>query len=960
MSSSLGSADTMENRGRSVPREAAVRRHMPNKKHKTETGGVPRFRRIPSSFSRFVSFSFSVSPCQASSPPQALLAVSVPPPPEYAAPQATADVRPRNCQLFLPACRRLFLWPILLSCLVCLEFHSVFDLPRTSSAGDASVSLTTRASPFSRVYSIPVFLFTAGERDDGTQSKEDEAEGGTQRGAQYSLENGSIVSTAERLERRRRASGLLWNQEADTARDAERTGATQNATDASGPFLGAEYTLSFLEETSEDGQKTPASAEETSRESLKFGPLQYNGASRGSLQKVNIVDEVAGPTNLGRLLYHVSRLNSDLAEDVLGNQVLTNQIIGSTVLALKAKSQQLGGLEKAVSVLKSNVRVGQLRVVEFRDLVRAKALERQALFRDRLGNIRDRINDAAGSIILQTMAALRGAVDHLKNEADALLWGEKYRSRLKQVELQLLGNAMKLDELRGILDQARSRVDVWVEGAGNVVQQMGQDASRLAHAGQESFLTTAAAIIKKKEEEFALFLSTPRVEVTYGDMLVDQILMDFRSSSVSIMDLSSWLTQENGFGKKTASVDEVAARLLNKLRAAEPNVDIRAVFCFVPPYPAAKNLDDGRFHIVPDLRIMQTVLAHLQKVDVARSYVVLSVDQLLIQSQIVAFDRSGKRAASAVFVLKPRSTHGGDVMFSRIDSYGFEFRRNLSRHSRDVMREALRATGPKTRVLIVYAGQRPATRRGSEASMRHHSMTYLAEAGSCAAEFARYNDQSLPEIQQLSTRLRSELRFFMAIERNCRKALVSARIPPDVEQTLHLPPINMGVYRIYHINQTAVFAAFSEVPLPSVPLSSFFRSAVGLLRLEITRSRFGRKEFAVPPRAALAQALSTLFSQRIDGDALVTLRARVTSDTRLSWVRRKKARTSIHLETSVAPPLYVGTHLVADIRKEYLTPQAILTSVADYVANKYLSQNFMRYREKLEGRVLYIQISQQG
>nr|CCA30042.1 hypothetical protein, conserved [Neospora caninum Liverpool]CEL71255.1 TPA: hypothetical protein, conserved [Neospora caninum Liverpool] len=805
---------------------------------------------------------------------------------------------------------------------------------------DAASNLASGASPFSlSLVSRPSVLLALAAED--ASDALDETKGTAGQSVQ---ERAQALGAPAPLGRRRRTSGLVWQEEVyASARDGKHA-------DERARVVG---TPSANDANSEDGRASQS--EENRRDASKFSPLPYTGASRVSLQKADSADDDAGTTNVEKLLRNVGRLNSELAADVQENQILTTQIVGSTVLALKAKSLQLGGLEKAVGVLKSNVRVGQWRVSEFLDLIRAKASERQALFRERLSNIRDRINELSGSIILQTMAGLRGAVEDLKNEADAMLLGEKYSSRMKQVELQLLGNAMKLDELRGTLKQARARIDTWMSGAANVVQQMGRDATRLAQAGQEFFLNTAAAILRQKEEEFALFSSTPRVELTYGDMVVDQILRDFASADVSVIDVSSWL--QGISGKKPATVDKVAGTLLSKLRVADPSLNIRAVFCFIPPYPGVARLDSVRFHIVPDLHIVQTALSHLQKIDVPRSYALLSVDQVLIQSQIVAFDGTGKRAASAVFVQKPRGSHG-DVVLSRVDTYGLAFRRNLTGPSGDVIHQALRATA-NTKVLLVYAGQRPATSSNGDASMRHHSMSYLTEAGSRAAEFARYQQQSLPELQQLSVRLRAELRFFTTIERNCKKAIVSADIPPDVQQALHLPPLSLGVYRIYHVNRTAVFAAFAEVPLPPLPLSSFFRSSVGMLRLDIARSSYGNRDFAVPPRAALAQALSILLSQQVDGDAAVTIRTQVTSDTRLSWIRSKKARASIHLQTSVTPPLYVSHYAIADIRNEYLTPQSILTAVADYVANKFLSQNFVRYRDKLEGRVLYIQISHQ-
>ncbi|PFH33888.1 hypothetical protein BESB_070400 [Besnoitia besnoiti] len=706
---------------------------------------------------------------------------------------------------------------------------------------------------------------------------------------------------------------------------------------------------------SNDGAQAAAHSFEENSYWFSRGPWLYLGGAPPAVRKAG-APQKAGPENIASLLNHVGGLNRELALDLQGKQILTTQIIDSTALALNAKSQQLGGLEKAIGTLKSNARLGQWRIGKFLDLMRVRAAERQALFLDRLNNVRDRINGVAGSVVLQTMGELRGVVEYLRSDADALLLGEKYSSRFKQVELQVQSNATKLQELRGTLEQARARVSTWADGISDIIEQMGRNASLLVQAGQERFVDATALILKQKEEEFSLVLSTPRVELTYVDMVVDRILSDFKKQSVSIVDLSSWLINGNKSGAGLATVDEVATRLLARLRRQDPHLNVRPVFCYIPPYAAVRNLDRMRFHVVPTPRTIQMALAQLQKAGIPRGFSLVSFNQVLVEAQVVAFDKSGRRATSALALLDPRDSDSGGVVLSRTDVYGLAFQRSLAGPNKALALQALRATGQNAKVLIVFAGERPATTAAHQASLMQRSVSYLTEAGLRAYEFATYSRAPAPELERLTRRLNAELRFFTTIERNCNKRLVSAQLPEGAEEWLRLPPVDLGLYRIYHSSRTAVLASFSDVPLPALPLSSLFRSSVAILRLEIARSRHGRREYAAPPRAALTHALLVLLAQPIDGDAVVTVHTQVTSDTRLSWVKRKRARASVVLSTSVGPPLYVSSVAIADFRSDYVAPKAILESVADYVARNFLSQNFVKYRHKLEGRVVYIQI----
>ncbi|PHJ24323.1 hypothetical protein CSUI_001827, partial [Cystoisospora suis] len=141
-----------------------------------------------------------------------------------------------------------------------------------------------------------------------------------------------------------------------------------------------------------------------------------------------------------------------------------------------------------------------------------------------------------------------------------------------------------------------------------------------------------------------------------------------------------------------------------------------------------------------------------------------------------------------------------------------------------------------------------------------------------------------------------------------------------------------------------------------------FRTSVAILRVEVSRSAYGKREYAVPPRSILNQALTLLFSRQLDGDSIVVVSTHITQDTRFSFIRKKKAKASISLITGLRPsPRLIGNGVVlSDIRSkaggENRSTRSILTSLVQYIASNFLPQNLIRFKSQLEGRVFYLQL----
>lgn len=131
--------------------------------------------------------------------------------------------------------------------------------------------------------------------------------------------------------------------------------------------------------------------------------------------------------------------------------------------------------------------------------------------------------------------------------------------------------------------------------------------------------------------------------------------------------------------------------------------------------------------------------------------------------------------------------------------------------------------------------------------------------------------------------------------------------------------------------------------------------AVRTMRVEVGRSRFGQREFVVPSRETVLQALTYLYVHPMAGDALALVQTRVVRDTRFPIWKLKSGLSTSFLETSRRRVFLARDHL-SDVRGLHTLIDAVLATLMSYISSDFLPQNIEVLKHKLEGRLLYVQV----
>lgn len=133
------------------------------------------------------------------------------------------------------------------------------------------------------------------------------------------------------------------------------------------------------------------------------------------------------------------------------------------------------------------------------------------------------------------------------------------------------------------------------------------------------------------------------------------------------------------------------------------------------------------------------------------------------------------------------------------------------------------------------------------------------------------------------------------------------------------------------------------------------RAAAFIMRIEVARSKYGQREYVVPSRDTVLQALTHLFLYPMTGDAQALVRTQLKRDTRFPFLRVKSGVSFCYLITSQRRILLGRDHL-ADLRSQHVRRNSMVATLTSYVSTDFIPQNVESLRGKLDGRLLYVQV----
>lgn len=103
------------------------------------------------------------------------------------------------------------------------------------------------------------------------------------------------------------------------------------------------------------------------------------------------------------------------------------------------------------------------------------------------------------------------------------------------------------------------------------------------------------------------------------------------------------------------------------------------------------------------------------------------------------------------------------------------------------------------------------------------NLTWLAQLGTAIVSFLSFDATGPFELLELRSRVRSELAYVAAIERNTNTRLLSGAVASSYDTLLAEGDSDLGYFKLFERHNTAVFVGITSLPPLQLPLSSFLR-----------------------------------------------------------------------------------------------------------------------------------------
>ncbi|CDI87081.1 hypothetical protein, conserved [Eimeria praecox] len=624
----------------------------------------------------------------------------------------------------------------------------------------------------------------------------------------------------------------------------------------------------------------------------------------------------SGETSVTELADLVERLEH--AEDEMWTTLerdndLMKELMQIPMNSLELGKQQTDAIERVINGLKRKIAMFRWQYRELLELISSTAIQNAGATRERLGKLRMRVSDAVRMVSVIALEEFGAFSSRLKSTPkERVLVAREYGAEMALSTHRVELMERKYKQLCDAYDKIVERVQHWDKELTAHSIRMSERAMEEMRIQMDSYASAAGAAMSVKETEFTRFVKNSRMEELYFQSIMEDCAEQLSSKGVAVIDVSKARDPTN---PGIATAGGWISKIIEAVSSLNSSWAIYPAFVHVDEQDTRYPGGSGRPQLQPSVRTIQAAVEPLFKEPGLSHYSVISISQLLTRIVVASTNVAGM-AVSPVSVFA--STEPAVVTSAK--HFGFHFTRRLTQ----LKASDFSITSSDQKVLIAYVGQTPRLSQlragvrddplivliGCKLRVVHAELKVL---GTAIVSFLSFDATGPFELLELRSRVRNELAYVAAIERNTSTRLLSGALVSSYDTLLAEGDSDLGYFKLFERHNTAVFVGITPLPPLQLPLSSFLRAAAFIMRIEVARSAYGQREYVVPSRDTVLQALTHLFHYPMMGDAQALVRTQLKRDTRFPFLRVKSGVSLGYLITSQRRILLGRDHL-ADLR----------------------------------------------
>ncbi|XP_026191355.1 uncharacterized protein LOC34619850 [Cyclospora cayetanensis] len=676
-----------------------------------------------------------------------------------------------------------------------------------------------------------------------------------------------------------------------------------------------------------------------------YGDMLANPCSSSKDTRVGWVDggrctqSVCGVCS-AELLTRLERAEDQLWSNVEKDDELVADLLKIPLRSFMTSQRQADAIERVLNGLKRKIAMFKWQYRELLELISSTAVGNAGVVRERLGKLRMRLSDTLRNVSLIALEEFGVFASRLKSKPkERVLVAREYGAEMALSMHRVETMAKKYKLLCDARTKVLERMQNWDKELTSQSVRMSERAMEEIRIQMDSYASAAGSAMSVKEAEFTRFVKTSRMEELYFQSIIEDCIHQLNTKGVAVIDVSkAWDPTNPGVLTAVGRI----SKIIEAISALNDSWSIYPAFVHVDEQDTKYPGGSSRLQLQPSVRTIQAAVEPLFQEPGLSQYCVISISQLLTRSVVASANVAGMAVSPiSVFV----STEPAVV--SSAKHFGFHFTRRLAH----LGASDFSITSENQKVLIAYLGQTPLGEyKGNETHLG-----WLSQLGSAIVSFLSYDASGPYELLKLRSHVKSELAYVAAIERNTNTRLLSEALTDGYGALLADGVSDLGYVKLFERHNTAVFVGITRLPPLQLPLSSFLRAAAFIMRIEVARSKYGQREYVVPSRDTVLQALTHLFLYPVIGDAQALVRTKLWSDTRFPLLRVKSGCSQSYLVTS-QKQILLGRDHIADLRGQHLHRDSMVATLTSYVSTDFIPQNIEAFREKLDGRILYVQV----
>ncbi|KAL8455781.1 hypothetical protein Emag_000355 [Eimeria magna] len=645
-------------------------------------------------------------------------------------------------------------------------------------------------------------------------------------------------------------------------------------------------------------------------------------------------------SSLTDLVDRLKNAESEMWSTVEKDEQMVKYLLQIPLRSFESGKQQANAIERVLSGLKRKIAMFKWQYREVLELISSTAIQNAGATRERLGTLRMRVSDAVRMVSVIALEEYGAFAARLKSKPkERVLVTREYGAEMALSAHRVETMTKRYRQLCDAHAKVAERVQVWDREMAAQSVRMSERAMEEMRIQMDSYASAAGSAMSAKEAEFTRFVRTSRMEELYFQTIIEDCHQQLAAKGVAVIDVSkAWDPSNPGI----LSAADWISKIIEAVSSLDPSWAIYPTFVHVDEEDTKYPGGSGRLQLQPSVRTIQAAVEPLFKEPGLSQYSIISISQLLTTSFVASANVAGM-AVSPVSVFACTES----AVVSSAKHFGFYFTRRLAH----LKQSDFNITNNTQKVLVAYLGQTPlGDYKGNDTHLG-----WLTQLCNAIVSFLSYDATGPFELLELRSRVKNELAYVAAIERNTHTRVLSQAMSTSLDSLVPEGESDLGYFKLFERHNTAVFVGITPLPPLQLPLSSFFRAAAFFMRIEVARSAYGQREYVVPPRDTVLLALTHLFVYPVMGDAQALVRTQLKRDTRFPFLRVKSGVSTSYLITSQRRILLGRDHL-ADLRSQHVRRNSMVATLTSYVSTDFVPQNVESLKGKLEGRLLYVQV----